>query len=290
MLILGLLLVAGLLASPTTVAGASSPGPTPGPPSRFVGETLSYSLRAVMTQSIAGKDTFGRQINQASTPTSIKLHESIAITKATQQDISLHRYGTITAVVVGAKPVTKSGQGWTTVDSRGLVVRDSGKLGGLFLLPLPFLANASMKEGAELAVGDRWSGRLGTKLYGMTARPNLTFTVTAERFVAGAKVYSIDAAGTVPMKEPVMTVAGDSLGYATGTADITTHFEYDRDNRRLVSMHAELNDTLHYRGPAKRLAGRVRDHQLCDVSLDSSSVSGSVRDEVNAEPSAGPLP
>ncbi len=129
-----------------------------------------------------------------------------------------------------------------------------------------------MKSGGELAVGDRWSAKLGTKLYGMTARPHLTFTVTAERLISGTKIYSIEASGSAPMKEPVMTASGEPLGYATGTAWISAHFEYDRDNRRLVSMRADLTDTLRYAGPTKHVGGRVKDHQHCEVSLDQSAL------------------
>jgi hypothetical protein len=282
------IIVASLLAASSAIAPTqSSPAPTP---TRFVGETFSYSAHAVMSQSIAGNDAFGRPISQTSAPTNVKLHENISITKATAQDLTMHRLGTITAVVVGAKPVTKSGQGWTIVNNSGIVVHDSGKLGGLFLLPLPFLANASMKDGAELAVGDSWTGELGTKLYGMTARPQLKFTVTAERIVSDIRVYTIEATGRVRMKEPVMTAAGEPLGYATGTADITAHLEYDRDNRRLVSMQAELNDTLHYSGPTKHISGHVKDHQQCVVSLDLASVAGGVHDDVSTDPLSGPQP
>lgn len=240
-----------------------------------------------MSQSIAGNDAFGRRINQTSSPTSVRLHESIAITKTTAQDLTMHRLGTITALVVGARPVTKSGQGWTVVNNNGIVVRDSGKLGGLFLLPLPFLADGSMKSGAELTVGDSWSGVLGTKLYGMTARPRLKFTVTAASIVSDIKVYIIEATGTVPMKEPVMTASGEPLGYATGTADVTARLEYDRDKRRLVSMQAELSDTLHYNGPTKHVTGRVKDHQQCVVSLDLAPVAG-LGEGVSVDPLSGP--
>jgi len=282
------ILAAGLVALQSAVADGSGPSPTPAPQARYVGETLSYSLSAVMSQSIAGSDAFGKAVNQTSAPTNVKLHESIDITKATPQDLSMHRTGTITAVVVGAKPVSKTGQGWTTVTSAGQIVHDSGKLGGLFLLPLPFLADAAMKSGGDLSVGDRWSGKLGTKLYGMTAQPRLVFTVTAESVVSGSKVYSIEATGSVPMKEPVMTASGDPLGYAKGTAEISAHFEYDRDNRRLVFMRAELSDTLHYSGPTKHVSGRVKDHQQCEVSLDQASLAG--HDEPGMDPSSGPLP
>jgi len=282
------IVVAGLVAIFSAVADSSQASSTQAA-TRFVGETFSYTAHAVMSQSIAGNDAFGRHINQISAPTSVKLHESIAITKTTAQDLTMHRLGTITALVVGARPVTKSGQGWTVVNNNGIVVRDSGKLGGLFLLPLPFLADGSMKAGAELTVGDTWSGELGTKLYGMTARPRLKFTVTAASIVSDIKVYIIEATGTVPMKEPVMTASGEPLGYATGTADITAHLEYDRGKRRLVSMQAELNDTLHYNGPTKHVTGRVKDHQQCVVSLDLTPVAD-LGEGVSVDPLSGPQP
>jgi hypothetical protein len=282
------LLVAAVAALFLSIADAAEPTTTPPSQVRYVGETMSYSLHAVMTQSIAGDDAFGRHVSQTSAPTSLKLHEQISITKTTSQDLGMHRSGSITATVDGAKPVNKDGQGWTTISNNGIVVHDRGKLGGLFLLPLPFLADAAMHNGQELTVGDTWSGELGTKLYGMTARPRLTFSVTSERLVGDGKVYFIDATGTVPMKEPVMTTSGEPLGYATGIADITAHIEYDRVHRRLISMRAQLSDVLHYKGPTKRSSGHVKDRQQCEVSLDQEAVAGG---QAQADdPSPGPQP
>lgn len=280
-----------MLALPSVVADAAvepTSAPSTPPQQRTTGERFSYTLHAVMTQSIAGKDAFGKAINQSSAPTNVKGHESISITKQTADELTMHRLGSITAVVVGAKPVTKSGQGWTIVNSHGTIVRDTGKLGGLFLLPLPFLADGAVNAGSELKVGDRWSGQLGTKLYGMTARPHLQYTVTSERTLLGATVYAIDAVGTVPMKEPVMTSAGEPLGYATGAARITAHLEYDRDNRRLVSLKAELRNTLHYAGPSKHVGGSVKDHQQCEISLDPPAVAGGAHDGDAAGSASGP--
>jgi hypothetical protein len=284
------IIAAGVLGLPSLLADAAEPiaAPSPPPQVRTTGDHFSYSLHAVMTQSIAGKDAFGKAINQSSAPTNVKGHESISITKQTADELTMHRLGSITAVVVGAKPVTKSGQGWTIVSNAGMIVRDTGKLGGLFLLPLPFLADGAVNAGSELKVGDRWSGQLGTKLYGMTARPHLQFNVVGERTVAGATIYSIDAVGTVPMKEPVMTTSGEPLGYATGTAHLSAHLEYDRDNRRLISMKAELRNTLHYPGPSKHVAGSVKDHQQCEISLDAPAQAGGARDVDSAGPASGP--
>jgi len=282
------LLFAAVAALFLTTADAAEPTTTPPAQVRYVGETMSYSLHATMSQSIAGDDAFGRRISQTSAPTSLKLHERISITKTTPEDLGMHRLGSITATVDGAKPVNKDGQGWTTVNNAGIVLHDSGKLGGLFLLPLPFLADAAMHDGQDLTVGDTWSGQLGTKLYGMTARPHLKFSVTAERLVGDTRVYSIDATGTVPMKEPVMTTSGEPLGYATGMASVTAHLEYDRANRRIVSMRAQLTDVLHYKGPTKRASGHVKDHQQCEVSLDQEAAAGTQTQADDPAPSRLP--
>ena len=281
-----------VLSVPFSVADATdAPAAPPSPASQVhsVGDTLSYSLNATMSQGIAGLDAFGRHINQTSAPTTLKLHENISITKSSVHDLGMHRVGSITAVVTGARPVNKDGQGWTTVNQSGVITHDSGKLGGLFLLPVPFLADAAMKGGDELAVGDTWSSQLGTKLYGMTARPHLKYTVVAERLVAGAKIYSIDASGTVPIKEPVMTTNGEPLGYATGIADLSAHIEYDRANRRLISMHAQLTDTLRYSGPTKHTSGHVKDRQRLDVALESAPDPSGAQSPSD-DPSSGPLP
>ena len=154
-----MLLFAAVAALFLTTADTAEPNAAPPAPVRYVGETMSYSLHATMSQSIAGDDAFGRRINQTAAPTSLKLHERISITKTTSDDLGMHRLGSITAVVAGAKPVNKDGQGWTTINNSGVVLHDSGKLGGLFLLPLPFLADAAMHDGQELAVGDTWHDR-----------------------------------------------------------------------------------------------------------------------------------
>ncbi len=289
MLILAIV-AAAVLAIPFNVADVSDTNSMPVPPqARKVGETFGYTLHAVMSQSIAGKDAFGRKINQATAPSTVKGHEDISVTKTSDQGLTVHRSGSITAIVPGAKPFTKDGQSWTLIDNAGIVKRDTGKLGGLFLLPLPFLGDSSMNAGDELKVGDHWSGKLGTKLYGMTARPYMQFTVTGVRSVEGATIYTIDASGTVPMKEPVMTASGDPLGYATGTGHISAQLNYDRDNHRLVSMQAEMRDTLHYTGQTKHIAGSVKDHQQCAVSLDAAVPSDGFGTTTGADP-GGPQP
>lgn len=271
------LIVAVLLAVPSAVADAPQESPSPAPQVRKVGEKLDYSLHAVLSQSIAGKDAFGKTIAQSSVPTNVKGFESILVTKIAAEGVTLHRLGTITATVDGAHPVSRPGQGWTLVDAHGKLVRDSGKLGGLFLLPLPFLGEAAVKAGDDLTIGDRWSGKLGTKLYGMTAQPELLFTVTGVRSVLGVHVFMIQAVGSVPMKEAVTTTSGEALGYAAGTARITAEFDYDRDNRRLISMTAAVQDAMHYVGPTKHTGGIVHDSQKCSVALDPASMTSGVR-------------
>lgn len=261
------------LAMPSTVADIPQGSPLPQMPTRKVGERLDYSLTALLSQSIAGKDAFGRAINQALAPTNVKGYERIVVTKIDGEGVTVHRLGTITATVDDAKPVTKPGQSWSLVDARGRIVRDSGKLGGLFLLPLPFLGEAAVKAGDDLAVGDTWTAKLGTKLYAMTAQPEMRFSVTGMRSFLGAQYFTIQATGTVPMREPIMTSSGEPLGYAVGTGHITAEFDYDRDNRRLISLKAVLQDTLRYTGPTKHAGGSVHDHQRWSLALDLSSMT-----------------
>lgn len=273
---------------PTTLAELGEGAPAQ--QAHRVGETLSYSLRGDMSQSILGKDGFGKHLNQMSAPTNVKGHESIAITGLSADAVTLRRSGTITATVDGAKPVTTSSQGWTIVDSHGRVTRDKGKLGGLFLLPLAFLGEQSVNAGNVLQVGDRWSAELGTKLYGMTQRPLLQFTIVGQRRVLGINVFTIEATGTAPMKEPVMTASGIPLGYATGVAQIKVSADYDRDNRRLVSLDLDVHDTLHYVGSSKHIAGSVKDHQRYLVALDASSMANGSHADLGADPVSQPQP
>jgi hypothetical protein len=145
-----------------------------------------------------------------------------------------------------------------------------------------------VKAGNDLVVGDTWSGKLGIKLYAMAAQPTMTFIVTGVRSVLGVHVFTIKATGTVPMHEPVTTPSGESLGYGTGTAHITVEFDYDRDNRRLMSMQTEVIDTLRYSGLSKHAVGRVHDHQTCLVALDPSSMT--IPPAPSASPAATPTP
>ncbi|HLW38509.1 MAG TPA: hypothetical protein VKR99_08790 [Candidatus Eremiobacteraceae bacterium] len=284
------IVAAGIVLAPAALSATAATQPAAtalAPQSHHIGETFDYSLHGEMSQSIMGQDAFGRRLNQVLAPTSVKGHESIAITALSASLVSLERSGSVTATVDGATPHTQPGSGFTTVDNRGAVLRDKGKLGGLFLLPVVFLGDQAMNQGNALQIGDRWAGQLGTKLYGMLSRPMLHFSVVGERTVLGVNVYSVIADGDVKMKEPVMTSTGEALGYATGVAHVTVHADYDRDNRRLVSMDIELTDTLHY-AVSKHIRGSVHDHQRYLVALDASSMVTGQHNAMGSDPAADP--
>ncbi len=250
------------MASPTV--GAIAP--------HRVGQIYDYSLHGEVGQSIAGNDAFGRKVDQKAMHTTLNGRERIAIKQTSAEALTLHRSGAITATVAG-RPVSKPGSGWTLVNRDGIIIRDHGTLGGLFLLPLGFLGERAVKSGDALAIGDTWMGKLGTKLYGMTARPEMTFAVTGMRYVLGTSVFSIESKGTVPMREPVVTNAGMMLGYATGTARLDLRFDYDRANARLVAMDLTVTDSLSLAGSAKSAHGSVVDTQHYLVALDANSIS-----------------
>jgi hypothetical protein len=285
MLWLGLVAVFLVTASPLPPSPQASGNPVPVPQNtHWVGERLNYSLQAVMSQSIRGRDPFGRTIHQILAPTRVRGRESIAVTASSASSLTLHRLGSVTAVVDGAKPQRRWGHGWTLLNASGILVRDTGNLGGLFLLPLPFMGWHALDAGRPLAVGDSWSGKLGAKLYGMTAQPLLHFTVTGERSVLGVNVFTIHATGSVPMKEPALTSSGEPLGWATGIAHISATFDYDPLNCRLISMQAQLQDTLHYKGPGKHVTGIVQDVQRTLVALDAASMASGERPAVDPTP------
>jgi hypothetical protein len=283
-MLLAALVAASLGALPSMLADIPQATPIPQTQARKVGEKLDYSLHALLTQSIAGKDAFGRIVSQQLAPTSVKGFERIVVTKIDGAGVTLHRSGTITATVDDAKPVTNQPQSWSLIDMHGKIVRDSGKLGGLFLLPLPFLGETAVKAGDDLAVGDAWTGKLGTKLYAMTAQPEMHYLVTGTRLVFGVQVFTIQAIGTVPMREAVMTTSGEALGYAMGVARISAQLDYDRASRRLISLEAVLTDTLHYSGP--HAGGSVHDHQNWSIALDAASMT----EGLNGAAAFGPRP
>jgi hypothetical protein len=274
--------IACLAASPTVAdpAGAAAaiapqaPDPVTTISAHRVGQIFNYSLHGEVGQSILGRDASGRAVDQRAAATTLTGRERIAIKQLSAQGITLHRSGAITASVEG-RPVSKPGTGWTLVDGNGTVVRDHGTLGGLFLLPLGFLGERAVNGGAALAVGGSWSGKLGTKLYGMVARPKMTYVVTGTRMVLGTSVFSVEAKGSVPMREPVVTNTGEMLGYATGSARITLRFDYDRSNARVVAMDLRVQDDLKLSGGAKSAQGKVSDTQRYLVALDAGSISAS---------------
>ncbi|HEY5094649.1 MAG TPA: hypothetical protein VII69_06030 [Candidatus Eremiobacteraceae bacterium] len=265
--------VAPFTGSAATVAPSTS-DPTAAVSAHRVGQIFNYSLHGEVGQSISGRDATGRTVDQRAITTTLTGRERIAVRQTSPRGITLHRSGAITASVAG-RPVSKPGTGWTLVNGDGTVVRDHGTLGGLFLLPLGFLGERAVNRGAALSVGSSWSGKLGTKLYGMTARPQMKYSVTGTRYILGTSVFSIVATGSVPMKEPVVTNMGETLGYATGKAYITLHFDYDRANARVVAMDLRVQDDLRLSGTAKAAQGNVSDVQRYLVALDAGSISAS---------------
>lgn len=262
------------VSEPAASVAPASPVPVPAISAHRVGQIFNYSLHGEVGQSIAARDSAGHTVDQRASTTTLTGRERIAVRQSSARGITLHRSGAITASVAG-RPVSKPGTGWTLVNADGTVVRDHGTLGGLFLLPLGFLGERAVNGGAALTVGGSWTGKLGTKLYGMTARPQMTFRVTGTRFVLGTSVFSIEASGSVPMKEPVVTNTGEMLGYATGKAFIALRFDYDRANARVVAMDLRVQDDLNLRGAKTAALGRVSDMQRYLVALDAGSISAS---------------
>ncbi len=237
-----------------------------------VGDVFDYTVKGDIAQSISGRDAFGRKVDQAATPTILNGSEHVAIKDVTPLGISLYRSGRLVAAVNGAKPQDHKGSGWTLVRDDGSIARDNSTLGGVFLLPVVFLGEKAVKEGAELQTGDRWSAKLGTKLFGMTARPMVSYSIDSQHLLLGVQVFSIIGAGSAPMKEPIYSNSGEPLGYATGTAHITIRCDYDRANQRIMSMDVEISDSLHLNA-GKKPTGTVSDHERYLVSLDPATLS-----------------
>jgi len=236
-----------------------------------VGDSFDYTVHGSMTQTILANDSDGKRIDQPGMPTALDGREHIAVKQVSQQGITLHRSGLIVAVVSN-RSEKSSGKGWTLVRDDGSIAKDTGNLGGVFLLPLPFLGEKSVNAGADLVVGSTWSDKLGTKLYGMTSRPSMDFTISGQHLVLGVNVYELDATGTAPMKEPIVSNTGVPLGFATGTAHLTVHGEYDAINHRMISMEIDVTDTLRIAGQGKR-SGTVDDTQRYAVELDPASLT-----------------
>ena len=264
----------GNSSDPAAAAATAAPDPIATITAHRVGQVFNYSLHGDTSQSILGRDAFGRAVDQRAAASVLTGRERIAVRQASPSGLTVHRSGAITASAHGPA-YTKAGTGWTLINGDGIVVRDHGTLGGLFLLPLGFLGERAVKGGAPLAVGDSWHGKLGTKLFGMIARPSLTYRVSGTRYVLGTSVYSIEASGSAPMKEPIYTSAGQGLGYATGTARITLDFDYDRTNARVVAMDLRVQDDLKLGGGTKAPQGKVSDANRYLVALDAGSISAS---------------
>jgi hypothetical protein len=263
----------GALAEDAAPAPVSAIAPVAADNTHRVGDAFDYTVRGSMTQSILAHDVLGQKVDQPGTPTALDGREHIAIKQISNSGITLHRSGLIVAVVPNAKPQQKAGKSWTLVRDDGSIARDTGNLGGVFLLPLPFLGDKSLNAGTELQVGSRWTDKLGTKLFGMTARPTMDFEVSGQRLVLGVDVFDVDAEGTAPMKEPVFSNSGEALGYAIGTAHITVHGQYDHVNHRMISMEVDVEDNLRLSGSSKHAQGTVGDHQHYVVELDPASLA-----------------
>jgi hypothetical protein len=240
-----------------------------------VGDVLDYTLTGNVAQAIVGRDAYGRKVDQAAMPTTLNGSEHVAIKDMTSLGISLYRSGQLVAAVSGGKPVKHPGSGWTLVRDDGTIARDNGNLGGVFLLPLVFLGENAVNDGAALRVGDRWSAKLGTKLFGMTARPTIRFAVDSQHLLLGVEVFSLTGEGSAPMKEPIYSNSGEPLGYATGTARIMVRCDYDRVNKRIMSMELDITDSLHLTS-GKKTFGTVSDRQRYLVSLEPATLSSKI--------------
>ena len=259
----------------TDAAPASTPLPNAQSAAHRIGDAFDYTIRGSMLQAITARSPLGTKVRQSGTPTQLQGSEHVAVAQVSGQDITLNRSGHIVAVV-SDKSVKSAGRGLTIVRDDGSIARDSGNLGGVFLLPLPFLGEKAMNAGAELAVGTRWTDKLGTKLYGMTARPMMTFEVTSQHLMLGLDVFEIVAEGSVPMKEPVVSNSGEALGYATGFAHVTIRGQYDHVNHRMLSMDVAVQDELKLAGATSHSAGIVGDTQHYVLELAPASIAASI--------------
>ncbi|HYK54218.1 MAG TPA: hypothetical protein VEV38_11860 [Candidatus Eremiobacteraceae bacterium] len=265
-----------LVSSPSTgVAEGGSTLPLPGvsPRPHVVGDVYDYSLHGTLSQAIVGKDPFGHAVHQPATPTDLQGRERIAIKSIDASGLSLHRSGTIVATFKGRSSPSQRGAGWTLVTPKGDVKdRKGSTLGGLFLLPLSFLADRAVDDGRLApAIGSVWTAKLGMALFGMTAQPRLRFQVTGSRTVLGVLVYTLTASGTAPVKEPVVTNDGIALGDAVGMSHVTLHCDYDPAARRAVSMDIAVAANLNITTRGKS-TGTLSERQHYLVALDAGSI------------------
>jgi len=267
------------------IAAAPQPSPSAAAPQRgstlplapftprphLVGDALDYSLRGTLSQAIAGHDQFGRAIAQPAVPTDLEGRERVAVKAVDAQGLSLHRSGTIVATFKGRSSPSQTGAGWTLVTPQGEVRdRKGSTLGGLFLLPLAFMADRAVNGGALPVVGERWTAKLGMALFGMTAQPRLRFHVIGTRQIFGVVVYTLSATGTAPVREPVVTNDGVALGDAVGTSRVLLHCDYDPAQRRAVSMDILVAADLRI-GAHEKARGSVTERQHYLVALDTAS-------------------
>ena len=267
--------------------GTSLPFVGVSPRPHVVGDVYDYSLHGTLSQAIVGKDPFGRAVRQPATPTDLLGRERIAIKSIDGSGLSLHRSGSIVATFNGRSSPSQHGTGWTLVTPQGDVRdRKGSTLGGLFLLPLAFLADRAVDDGLTPAIGSTWTAKLGMALFGMTAQPRLHFKVTGSRKVLGVLVYTLTATGTAPVKEPVVTNDGIALGDAVGTSRVTLHCDYDPAARRAVSMDiavaADLDISVH-----GKKTGTLAERQHYLVALDAGSI-GATSSKANDPPAAAP--
>lgn len=279
-----------LVSSPSiSVAEGGSALPLPGvsPRPHVVGDVYDYSLHGTLSQAIVGKDPFGHAVRQPATPTDLQGRERIAIKSINASGLSLHRSGTIVATFKGRSSPSQRGAGWTLVTPRGDVKdRKGSTLGGLFLLPLSFLADRAVDDGLTPEIGSVWTAKLGMALFGMTAQPRLRFRVTGRRTVLGVVVYTLTATGTAPVHEPVVTNDGVALGDAVGTSRVTLRCDYDPAARRAVSMDIAVAANLNITARGKN-TGKLSERQHYLVALDAGSM-GATSPKVSDPPVAAP--
>ena len=282
--------IVALVGSPAYGAadgGSSLPFAGVSPRPHVVGDVYDYSLRGTLSQAIVGKDPFGRTVHQPATPTDLQGRERIAIKAIAAGSLSLHRSGSIVATFKGRSSPSQRGTGWTLVTPKGDVRdRKGSTLGGLFLLPLAFLADRAVDDGLTPAVGSTWTAKLGMALFGMTAQPMLRFRITGSRTVLGVLVYTLTATGTAPVKEPVVTNDGIALGDAVGTSHVTLHCDYDPAARRAVSMDITVAASLNISSHGKS-TGTLTERQHYLVALDAGSI-GATSSKANDPPKAAP--
>lgn len=269
--------------------GSSLPFAGVSPRPHVVGDVYDYSLHGTLSQAIVGKDPFGRNVRQPATPTDLLGRERIAVKSVAASGLSLHRSGSIVATFKGRSSPSQRGTGWTLVTPEGDVHdRKGSTLGGLFLLPLAFLADRAVDDGLTPAIGSTWSAKLGMALFGMTAQPRLRFQVTGSRKVLGVLVYTLTATGTAPVKEPVVTNDGIALGDAVGTSHVTLRCDYDPAARRAVSMDIAVASQLDISSHGKR-TGTLTERQHYLVALDAGSI-GATSSKANDPPAVTSSP